>query len=226
MRRYLPLTCIALLSACATPQYNYAPEKIEISEPPIGAVNIAYVGDEMLKQGKYTEYDAIKVPIETKAKAFTIMPGYYVKQGQDDKSTYYTTYDGKDSGSFVSGFLAGSEKATNIRINNDDNKLCVITNIKIVYCSKNGRFTKELKPILTTDSFQQTLIYSGRVGNKINVGYREFSNSLARPAFNNDVEYDLNVSMEIGYKGSQIEIIEATNQLIKYKVLRNFNDAK
>ena len=27
------------------------------------------------------------------------------------------------------------------------------------------------------------------IGDKINVGYREFSNNTARPAFNNDVEY-------------------------------------
>ncbi|MCD0195610.1 hypothetical protein K1T77_12420 [Acinetobacter baumannii] len=44
-----------------------------------------------------------------------------------------------------------------------------------------------------------------------------------RPAFNNDVEYDLSQSKEIGYKGALLEIIEATNQDIKYKVIRNFN---
>lgn len=36
-----------------------------------------------------------------------------------------------------------------------------------------------------TNSFQQTLIYNGKVGNKINIGYREFSGDLARPAFAN-----------------------------------------
>ena len=77
--------------------------------------------------------------------------------------------------------------------------------------------------MVTEDSFQQTLIYSGRVGDKINVGYREFSNSMARPAFNNDVEYDLSESRIIGYKGARLEIIKATNESIKYRVLNNFN---
>jgi hypothetical protein len=86
-------------------------------------------------------------------------------------------------------------------------------------------FERVKKPILTHDSFQQTLIYSGKVGNKINIGYREFSNNLARPAFNNNVEYDLSDSAVIGYKGAQLEIIEATNQYIKYRVFRNFNSA-
>ena len=69
------------------------------------------------------------------------------------------------------------------------------------------------------------LIYSGRVGDKIKAGYREFSNNLARPAFNNDVEYDLRESSVIGYKGARIEVVEATNEHIKYKVIQNFSRA-
>ena len=61
------------------------------------------------------------------------------------------------------------------------------------------------------------------MGNKINIGYREFSSNSARPAFNNDVEYDLNESKQIGYKGALLEVIKATNQDITYKVLKNFN---
>jgi hypothetical protein len=85
---------------------------------------------------------------------------------------------------------------------------------------------KRTKHLLISDnSFQQTLIYSGKVGNKIRIGYREFSNNLARPPFNNDVDYDLDQSKIIGYKGARIEIIEATNELVRYKVLQNFNQA-
>ena len=92
-------------------------------------------------------------------------------------------------------------------------------------CTSDTDYEKKKYPIASSDSFQQTLIYSGKIGDKINVGYREFSNDLARPAFNNDVEYDLSESMTIGYKGCQIEVIGATNQFIKYKVLSNFNQA-
>ncbi|MGH1391412.1 MAG: hypothetical protein ACRAUZ_14840, partial [Aeromonas jandaei] len=60
------------------------------------------------------------------------------------------------------------------------------------------------------------------IGNKINIGYRESSNDIARPAFNNDVEYDLNESKEIGYKGAIVEIISADNQKITYRVIKSF----
>jgi hypothetical protein len=93
-------------------------------------------------------------------------------------------------------------------------------------CQSNIPFERPKRPVLQSDSFQQTLIYSGKVGNKINIGYREFSNNLARPAFNNAVEYDLTDSRIIGYRGARIEVIDATNEFIKYKVIQNFNKAQ
>ncbi len=45
--------------------------------------------------------------------------------------------------------------------------------------------------IASDNSFQQTLIYSGKFGNKINVEGTVNSQVIKpRPAFNNDVEYD------------------------------------
>ena len=90
-------------------------------------------------------------------------------------------------------------------------------------CNDDVKFIYEKKPILSANSFQQTLIYSGKSDTKIFVGYREFSNNIARPAFNNNVSYDLSESNIIGYKGAKVEVIKATNQFIEYKVLSNFN---
>ena len=60
---------------------------------------------------------------------------------------------------------------------------------------------------------------------KIIVHCRIGSLEVARPAFANSVEYDLNDSKIIGYKGARLEVISADNQSIKYKVLQNFNQA-
>lgn len=105
------------------------------------------------------------------------------------------------------------------------NTLCVITVFNVRICDNDVNFERRKVPTLSRVSFQQTLIYSGRIKDKINIGYREFSNNLARPAFNNNVEYDLGESRVIGYKGARLEVLEATNESIKYKVLRNFNNA-
>ena len=76
-------------------------------------------------------------------------------------------------------------------------KLCVITIFGGSACYE-GEYERKKQLSERGNSFQQTLIYSGRVGEKINVGYREFSSNSARPAFNNDVEYDLSSSSTIG----------------------------
>lgn len=71
--------------------------------------------------------------------------------------------------------------------------------------------------------FNREFLYTGKNGNVVKFTYREFSNSLARPAFYQDVEYDLNESNIIGFRGMRIEILEATNTKINYKILNGFS---
>ena len=59
LRLIISLFLLLSLTACAVPKYNYKPDSIDISEPPIGSTNVVYVGDSMLRQGNYTEHDAI-----------------------------------------------------------------------------------------------------------------------------------------------------------------------
>ncbi|OIO78993.1 MAG: hypothetical protein COW11_03515 [Candidatus Omnitrophica bacterium CG12_big_fil_rev_8_21_14_0_65_43_15] len=76
---------------------------------------------------------------------------------------------------------------------------------------------KEHKP-----SFKQELIYNGRLGNSVKFLYREISDDMMRPAFSQEIQYDLNDGKTIGFKGSRIEIIKASNTELRYKVIKNF----
>ncbi len=225
MKRLVLLAFALGLTACATPKYNYVPNKIDVSEPPIGSVQTAYVGDQLLRQGKYSEHDAIllKDKVDFSFSAYTLTPGYYIKHGEDQTSGFYIPSGESDGGRVDKAVLA--DPWISIQAYNDGSKLCVVTVFHAVTCEDNVPFKQLRKPVFSSDSFQQTLIYSGKVGAKINIGYREFSGNIARPGFNNDVEYDLNESKVIGYKGARLEILEATNDHIKYKVLANFNNA-
>jgi hypothetical protein len=218
------LLSLLTLFGCATPQFNYSPQVTSISEPPIGSVVTVSVGDAMLKQGKYRAHDAISVKVPTKAGwAYTVNPGYYLKQGEDAAADYFQISPGLGGGSVEKAFIADPFKG--VMTKKGTQILCVVTIMNVAACGDPSNFEREKRDIVSQDSFQQTLIYSGRVGSKINIAYRESSGSTARPAFNNNVEYDLNESQTIGYKGAQLEILEATNQLIRYKVIRNFNAA-
>ena len=68
----------------------------------------------------------------------------------------------------------------------------------------------------------QEFLYAGRVGDALKFIYREYKNNYARPAFTQEVQYDLSQSDEIGFKNLRLKVLEATNTNITYKVIQNF----
>jgi hypothetical protein len=220
------LSLASVLTACVSPQKNYRPVPVNISEPAIGIVHTARVGEDMVRQGKYIEQDAIRLNEEVKFGVFSLYklnPGYYLKEGENKKGEFYQPEPGPQGGSYEKAALADAYQA--IYVEKKKSSICIVTVFNAKGCENNIDMTRTKRPAITTDGFQQTLIYSGRVGQKVRFGYREFSNNAARPAFNNDVEYDLDESKVFGYKGAEIQVIEATNREIRYVVVRNFNDA-
>lgn len=72
------------------------------------------------------------------------------------------------------------------------------------------------------------IIYSGRSNNLIKILYREFGDEAARPLFYQDLVYDLSESGIISFRETKIEVIEATDSLIRYRVLEraaNWNES-
>ena len=220
----LATLALAVLSGCVSPQINYRPTTRDISFPPLDTVVVAEIGDELVKQGTFSEQDAFYLASPVKISwAYVIEPGNYVKKGDDGSREYFVpSYNGADSGSITKAALADPWQFVSYKKNNDQIGIVTVFNVNITN-NANGNVSLKKLPSLAENSFQQTLIYSGCTEGMLTLGYREFSNDNARPAFNNDVEYDLNSSKIIGYKGARIEVIEADNQNITYKVLSNFN---
>ncbi|MDC0068316.1 hypothetical protein OAL10_05925 [Gammaproteobacteria bacterium] len=80
---------------------------------------------------------------------------------------------------------------------------------------------------LSLPNISREFIYNGRVANKIKFLYREFAEGLyIRAPFSQEVEYDLNIGKEIGFKDMRLEIIECTNRSITYKVLEHFDSSE
>lgn len=213
------------LFGCATPKEMYVPKVQNLSEPPVGTVANANIGDKLLTQGTLVERMAICFPGDQKFyMGSTITKGCFAKSSDDVGFEFYTT--STENGSGRAYDLLGVPLPYGLAVRKSDNAVCpvgVTGNASTMGCKVGLNFEKKNWASSNTDSFQQTLIYNGKVGNKINIAYREFSSNLARPAFNNDVEYDLSQSKQIGYKGALLEVIDANNQSITYKVIKNFN---
>lgn len=221
--------CVGLgivLGGCVSPQYNYRPKAVDISDPPLNAVVIRSVGEPMLRQGTFVEHDGIQLsePIKVGSLGnYTFSTGHYLKHGESSAGKFYKPSNELGSGSVKAGGLA--DPFQTILIQAEDGKICGVTVFNAKTCTDAVGVREVKVPIASADAFQQTLLYSGKVGNKISISYRESSGSMARPAFNHDAEYDLTESNVIGYRGATLEVIEANNQEIRYRVLRNFNAA-
>lgn len=217
----------ALVGCVSDVKYNYVPEITQKSYPDLNVVTTTYVGDDMVRQGNVKTMDVISFPVTTQVNKFwysyIIDAGDYPKLGEDKKYLFFAIRS-VNGNSIVKSFNV-AVAPVGIRVNKDSskNQVCISFPTGTDFCENNKQFTYKKVNVTSQDGFQQTLIYNGKVGNKINIGYREFNNDIARPAFSNNVEYDLSESKIIRYKGAELEIIKATNQFIQYKVFRNFN---
>ncbi len=224
-RASVGLSVVALLVGCASPKYNYMPSSEPISEPPVGTIATAQVGDVLIRQGTLAEQEVMHVTGDHSLGllgSYTITNGVYAKTGEDAESNYYATNSTMTgAGRLDRSALADPTKA--VQAYKASRKLCGISVFNASACTTSAEYRFDKVPVASANSFQQSLIYSGKVGNRVRIGYREFSGNLARPAFNNEAEYDLSESKVIGYKGARLEVLEATNELIRFKLLANFN---
>ncbi len=73
------------------------------------------------------------------------------------------------------------------------------------------------------DAFRFELLYQGASNKTLRLAYREFKNDLARPAFFQDVSYDIDTfPMQVSFRSVRIEVLEAGNNGMKYRVLSGF----
>jgi len=206
-----------LLSACTTVKRNGGETFVrEVDFPAVGEVTTAFVGDHMVQKGRIVEEKVLIVHEPIDGALYDIPAKKYVMIGSDDKDCFYAADGVSRSGIAdpVQALAVGRHEGADLRV----------VTIFGGASDYEGNFSQETHVSTKSNSFQQTLIYSGRIGDKINIGYREFSNNFARPAFDNDVEYDLSASNTVGYKGALLEIVEATNSSITFKLIRNFAD--
>ncbi|WP_374283510.1 hypothetical protein [Novosphingobium sp.] len=224
---------ISAAGCSSTPAPNYTPVTVAVSFPEIGKDSVVSLGEDMLKQGFYTETDGVETLGENNIKGYKISSGFYPLISEDKDNTYHSF--GISRGLDGQGFLISGNDflglplaiPQSIRFSKSKQETCVIVGgLNSPVCDTERNFTRTRKPALSERDFQQTLIYSGRVGGKIKIGYRENSGGYARTAFSNEAEYDLSISDEIAYRGARIKVLEADNLKIRYVVLSNFNAAK
>lgn len=74
------------------------------------------------------------------------------------------------------------------------------------------------------EGFKYELLYQGISGNVIGLSYREYTENLIRPGFQQDLTYTLepNGPTELVFRSIRLKVWSASNQAISYEVLAGF----
>lgn len=204
-----------------------------IDFPIVGELKTVEVGESLVRKDKQTTIPSIDIEqatehnLENLGRKFTIvvLPGRYTESGKDAFGKFYKSTEGKilvDGQSFPSSLTTGiyvldsDPKQTEIWVRNPNTAL-------ISYDAAGIPFTKSVYQRWDELSFKKELVYTGISQNVVSVMYREYQNDMARPAFSQDLKYDLSQSKTVGYRGSRFEIIKATNQGLTYKTLKQLD---
>lgn len=205
------VAAFVLLAGCRSkPVLSYTSSTF----PEVGTIATAEIGEPLLQQGDGFSVGTILIQTEQKIGDTIIRKGKYLEGKQNAE---YTTYKG-----VIISTVNGGDRIANLYLFNKDKGTKIACTSRKT-CGDIDYTLDQQMSARRKASFQQTLLYSGKIGDKITLGYREFSSNLARPAFSNDVTYDLSASTTLGYKGARLEVIKATNTEITYKVVADFD---
>ncbi len=206
------------MSGCASgPPISpfYAPSKT-VSIPAINIQATADIGQTIISKVNVTRIPAIKLaaPVAENINYTSItriQTGALPLNATSEAGKYYRDVTTAYGGIFIPNDNATPAVIYLAPLAGNDGKIPV-TGIEHIEIEQWGK-----------DSFKRELIYSGVSQNTISISYREFSDNIARPAFSQELKYDLNQGTTIGYKGARFEVIRATNTELVYKVLKSLD---
>jgi len=224
----LAILVALMFTGCSTSKLSITPSQSIVDIPPIGNVMVSELGETLVQKGKVYQYDAIQLNNTVEAgdgfllKKLTLNPGILKASMRDNKYVYYSTdklmvYDALLGTKMEYGGLAVSD------IDADDVKFH-LSGKKVMRPKPKPDFVKIKTAAIERPSFRQELIYNGKTGNYVKFLYREYSGDMMRPPFSQEIQYDLNEGKTVGFKGERIEILDASNTSIPYRVLATFPD--
>lgn len=222
MKYLIIFSFFLILTGCASQIKLTEPNNFSTIIPEINTINEVEIGTSLVSKETGYKYKALKLLKDTKIKT-----GYAlrdVKEGEVFINDSYTSkYD-----LYSSTNLTASGGTYGIALPKSGGNAMTFYKSGVTTTFSKASLPLEhsaiLTPIPKKEYFKQDFIYNGKVGNAIKFTYREYANDLARPAFTQDLQYDLTESNIIGFRALRIEISSATNTKIKYKVLSYYTE--
>ncbi|HWE98178.1 MAG TPA: hypothetical protein VG248_00095 [Caulobacteraceae bacterium] len=195
-----------------------------IDSPPLNATAEAKVGDVILQKGRAMMLAALSFqsPLVFKAglSKYVVPPGQLTAIEQDAKFTYFSADQVLESYTVINTppkVMPGGVCVA--RSGPQDPRLFII--LGACGFKFNGRPVVEFVDVRAAE-FKQDIVYDGRSGSTIKFTYREFGHDLDKPTVSQDIRYDLKDGPTIDVKGARIDVIDATDAKISYRVSSSF----
>lgn len=218
----------ALIGACASLSVvSIQPQVVDTDFPALNETVTREVGLTLVDQSKVHIYDALRFTADSNYKMGPLGPRIMIAKD--------TIFEGDriiEGNKAYCGAIEGTTSSLFFKI--EISRSCFLfldgkvhhalpNSWKIVPVNASELyFEKEKSATHHPNSFRRAVYYNGKSGNVIFFSYREFSGGLARPAFTQDLTFDLDEGNVVGVMGARFEIIEATNINITYRLLHKF----
>lgn len=219
------LVCFLIFTSCATQIAPIAAKKRNFNDTKLNQTITRDIGTSLYTKGEelYQEAYILKEtpqPFRIKLLDFPYVSGDVIPLAGEtaDYFLYYKSTFSQGQMQYTSGIAENKLNGSVVPFTNSANGFGV---------KENQNLKLEKTTITKKDCnkcFKQEFIFNGKSDNNAKFIYREYINNMARPSFNQEVQYDLNESNTVGFKGLRIEIIKITNTSIKYKILNDFSN--
>lgn len=220
------ILCFAVLtlSGCAS-RLPILSHKIG-NEPDLGIVSQAKVGDTL-----YTDFDYIQ------SDGVRLINGFKYTYGRYDRIKINV-----EPGEFLFGYQY-SNGTKEYCTNNPEINVCFLSSgdevtfykfrvIQTIFPNKQNwihsahNIPFEKSEMGYIKGRTNDLLYDGIANGVLRVTYREYIDSTAQPAFYQQVNYELNPNgiTTLNFKGVEIEVLDASDNKMTYKVIKGFRD--
>ena len=230
----LAIPLLALLGGCVSnPPTRYVAPKSVVHFPPLGVESEVEIGQTLVSKSNLAIIPAIVLqsdaseqikqnPLNNRWSGTVFVPaGKLIKVAENEQGSLF-----KAVGAMFTYFAGTVPCDCGVLVPTDMSKQAVvyinhtIGSTGYEYGEKPVTYAKSTEESWSQGSFKNELVYGGLSQKTISISYREFVNDVARPAFTQEIKYDLNESDIIGFRGARFQVLKATNTTIRYKTLK------
>lgn len=203
----LVVFALAAVAGCATRAPRvYSVEQVLRVTPMVGETKYAALRDPVLHQreAQLMKGRLVEPPVQVQSAGRPYMA----------KGLFTLTQDGVYCGNLV--YLSS--------LNEGQNRLTCWRDKH--FTSLNVPYTSVEEPVPGTQGSQQLIEYGGLSGTTISLYYKTFSETagaLLRPESAQELKFDLNNGRIVEIEGARIEVLEATDRGLHYKLLSRFS---